>query len=99
MPLGKVKWFSFSKGYGFITPDDGSPDVFLHISTVQDAGLSRLDNGTPVQYSPGIRGGRELAQELSVTGEIESIAPGKRESGEKRDFNEDFERDWGLRRR
>lgn len=45
MPTGTVKWFNSVKGYGFITPEDGSPDVFVHISSVQRIGLPTLKEG------------------------------------------------------
>jgi len=47
---GKVKWFNASKGFGFIQADDGSKDVFVHISAVEKAGLSTLNEGQKVQY-------------------------------------------------
>jgi cold shock protein len=47
---GKVKWFNATKGFGFISPDDGSKDVFVHVSAVQAAGLSTLKDGQKVQY-------------------------------------------------
>jgi CspA family cold shock protein len=47
---GTVKWFNNDKGYGFIQPDDGSPDVFVHISAVQRAGLSGLKDGQKVSF-------------------------------------------------
>ncbi len=50
MPQGTVKWFNPTKGYGFIQPDDGSKDVFVHISAVERAGLSRLDDGQKVSF-------------------------------------------------
>jgi CspA family cold shock protein len=47
---GTVKWFNASKGFGFIQPDDGSKDVFVHISAVEGAGLSTLNEGQKVQF-------------------------------------------------
>lgn len=50
MSSGTVKWFNVQKGYGFIQPSDGSKDVFVHISAVEQAGLSGLNEGQTVQY-------------------------------------------------
>jgi CspA family cold shock protein len=50
MSTGKVKWFNGQKGYGFIQPDDGSHDVFVHISAVERAGLRGLNEGQQVSY-------------------------------------------------
>jgi len=50
MPVGTVKWFNSTKGYGFIQPDAGGPDVFVHISAVQRAGLESLNEGQKVAY-------------------------------------------------
>ena len=50
MPTGTVKWFNGTKGFGFIGPDDGSKDVFVHISAVEKAGLSTLKEGQKVQF-------------------------------------------------
>jgi len=50
VPTGTVKWFNSTKGYGFIQPDDGSKDVFVHISAVQRAGLNTLAEGQKVQF-------------------------------------------------
>ncbi|HEV8520434.1 MAG TPA: cold-shock protein [Burkholderiales bacterium] len=50
MATGTVKWFNASKGFGFIQPDDGSKDVFVHISAVEGAGLSTLNEGQKVQF-------------------------------------------------
>jgi cold shock protein len=50
VPTGKVKWFNASKGFGFIQADDGSKDVFVHISAVEKAGLPTLNEGQKVGY-------------------------------------------------
>ncbi len=50
MSSGTVKWFNAQKGYGFIQPDDGSKDVFVHISAVERAGLNGLTDGQKVSY-------------------------------------------------
>ena len=50
MPAGTVKWFNSQKGYGFIQPEDGSKDVFVHVSAVERAGLHGLKDGQKVSY-------------------------------------------------
>ena len=50
MPTGTVKWFSATKGYGFIQPEDGSSDVFVHVSAVERAGMDTLQEGQKVSY-------------------------------------------------
>ncbi|MBX9635677.1 MAG: cold-shock protein [Magnetospirillum sp.] len=51
MSTGTVKWFNSTKGFGFIQPDDGSPDVFVHVSAVERAGLSNLAEGQKLSYA------------------------------------------------
>ena len=50
MSVGTVKWFNATKGYGFIQPDDGSKDVFVHISAVERSGLGRVNEGDKLSY-------------------------------------------------
>ncbi|MDP6885205.1 MAG: cold-shock protein [Rhodospirillales bacterium] len=65
MPTGIVKWFNPTKGYGFIQPEDGSKDAFVHISAVERAGLTSLREGQKVEYElvPG-RDGTSSAENL-----------------------------------
>ena len=67
MAVGTVKWFNAQKGYGFIQPDDGGKDVFVHISAVERAGLHSLADGQRVQYEKQVgRNGKEAAENLSL---------------------------------
>ncbi|CRK74450.1 MULTISPECIES: cold-shock protein [Nereida] len=65
MATGTVKWFNQTKGYGFIAPDDGGKDIFVHISAVEAAGLRGLNDDQKIQYEMiSGRDGRESAGEL-----------------------------------
>jgi CspA family cold shock protein len=66
--MGTVKWFNATKGYGFIQPDDGGNDVFVHISAVERAGLGTLREGQKVSYEvvPDRRSGKSSADNLRV---------------------------------
>jgi CspA family cold shock protein len=67
MATGTVKWFNSAKGYGFIEPEDGSKDAFVHISAVEQAGLTTLNEGQKVEYElvPG-RDGKSAAENIEV---------------------------------
>ena len=54
MVTGTVKWFNSQKGYGFVTPSNGGPDVFVHISAVERAGLSTLNEGQQIDFDTEI---------------------------------------------
>lgn len=67
MATGVVKWFNTSKGYGFLSPDDGGNDVFVHITALQDAGILNLDENQKVSYEIKTDKGRQSATELKVS--------------------------------
>jgi CspA family cold shock protein len=61
MPKGTVKWFSAQRGYGFIVPDDGDADTFVHISTVERAGFGSLNEGQRLEYDLNRDKGRRVS--------------------------------------
>jgi CspA family cold shock protein len=67
MPSGTVKWFNSTKGYGFIAPDSGGKDVFVHISAVERAGLKGLNDNQKIGYElQSGRDGKESAGDLRI---------------------------------
>ena len=66
MATGTVKWFNSTKGYGFIQPAGGGKDVFVHISAVEKAGLSTLNEGAQVEYEIVDSRGKSSAENLKV---------------------------------
>lgn len=81
MATGTVKWFNTAKGFGFIQPDDGGSDVFVHVSAVEQAGLHGLNEGDQVQFEleQDRRSGKLSAGQLVVTGQ--GAAPARRSGG------------------
>jgi CspA family cold shock protein len=67
MATGTVKWFNMQKGFGFIQPDDGGKDVFVHITAVQAAGLQSLNDGAKVSYEVVRERGKEAAANLRLS--------------------------------
>ena len=66
MASGSVKWFNAQKGFGFIQPDNGGKDVFVHISAVERAGLSTLNEGQKISYDVVNERGKDAAANLKV---------------------------------
>jgi CspA family cold shock protein len=67
MAIGTVKWFNPDKGFGFIQPQDGSKDVFVHITAVQAAGLTGLNDGQKVSYDVVAERGKQAAANLKLS--------------------------------
>ena len=66
MATGKVKWFDAKKGFGFITPDDGGKDAFLHVSALQAANIQSVNDGHAVSYELTEQRGKQAASEISI---------------------------------
>jgi CspA family cold shock protein len=66
MAIGKVKWFNSTKGFGFIQPETGGRDVFVHISAVERAGLPGLNEGQRISYEIAANNGKESAVNLKL---------------------------------
>lgn len=66
MATGTVKWFNAEKGYGFIVPDAGDKDIFVHISAVEKSGLKKLDDGQKISYEVIQNRGKDAAANLEL---------------------------------
>ena len=66
MATGKVKWFDAKKGFGFITPDDGGKDAFLHVSALQTANIQSVSDGQAVSYELTEQRGKQAASEIAI---------------------------------
>jgi cold shock protein len=65
MAIGVVKWFNAQKGFGFIQPDDGGKDVFVHVSAVERAGMGTLNEGQKIRYEVVTERGKQAADHIS----------------------------------
>ena len=66
MATGKVKWFDAKKGFGFITPDDGGKDAFLHVSALQAANVQSVSDGQAVSYELTEQRGKQAASDIQL---------------------------------
>lgn len=66
MATGKVKWFDAKKGFGFITPDEGGKDAFLHVSALRAANISSVTDGQAVSYELTEQRGKQAASEIQL---------------------------------
>ena len=66
MIKGKVKWFNFKKGYGFIKPEDGSKDVFVHKTALKNSGIDYLEEGQDITFEIAEENGKNSAENLKI---------------------------------
>ena len=97
MFMGRVKWFDAGKLFGFIQPDDGSPEIFLHVSNLAEVGPEALHPGIPVRYSIGRKSGKVFAERVRRAVANGPSTPAARKIAPDDDFADAFEREWGLR--
>jgi CspA family cold shock protein len=104
MEIGTVKWFDVAKGYGFIIRQEGGPDVYVHAKALERASISGLVAGTVVRFSVAARGGKASVDVIAVVDEAleqrtpKPNGPSMRPSNPLLDDEDEFEREWGLRR-
>lgn len=98
MQTGKVKWFNAEKRYGFIAPDDGSADVFLHLSNIADPACPTLQPGLRLHYIVESKAGKLTAKEVRPVSECD-VKPraAVSRSEDPIDFSDEFEKEWGLK--
>jgi CspA family cold shock protein len=99
MAVGKVKWFDVAKGFGFITPDDGSEDVFLHISKIEECKIGVPQAEDPISFTVTNKKGKLSAEGLTLLPKpVAIVTPRRKLPVVDLDDEETFEKEWGLRR-
>ena len=96
---GTVKWYNARKGYGFITPDDNSDDVFVHATALKDCGLKKLYTGSEVTFETNQDDKGKRAKSIKVTKEVKPVLDKKEDTKkketktEKKDIKQDTKKD------
>jgi cold shock protein len=103
MLTGTIKWFDPDKAYGFITPADLGKDVYVHAKALQKSNIETLEPGTVVTYTLSGKGEKLYAQDIVKVSPasgvpVEGNPPDTRDANGGFEVDEDFEREWGLRR-
>lgn len=101
MPTGRVKWFDKTKGFGFITPDDGGPEVFVHQQKFLESQLPLPIPGTSLSFEIVKKGEKVSADNLALferPAPVSIVPHLKKKPKPELTFEEEFEREWGLRR-
>ena len=91
MPTGTVKWFNGRKGFGFIEPDNGEDDVFVHVTAVKDSGLDVLNEGDKVSFELVENKGRMAAEKLSMSEDEESTNDSEDQVEDNEEVSEESE--------
>ena len=91
MAHGTVKWFNGRKGFGFIEPDNGEDDVFVHVTAVKDSGLDVLNEGDKVSFELVENKGRMAAEKLSMSGDEESTNDSEDQVEDNEEVSEESE--------
>ena len=91
MPIGTVKWFNGRKGFGFIEPDNGEDDVFVHVTAVKDSGLDVLNEGDKVSFELVENKGRMAAEKLSMSEDEESTNDSEDQVEDNEEVSEESE--------
>lgn len=107
MKTGTIKWFDATKGFGFITPNDGGPELFMHGSRLEASGIASVSAGDVVSYEESTRSGKTSATNLTLVSraaEVELAAAIARRAREPERASsstgmslEEFEREWALK--
>ena len=72
MSTGKLKWYNAAKGFGFIVPDEGGNDVFVHVSAFKEAKITKIDQGQAMEYTVADHKGKPVATQLKILSEATS---------------------------
>jgi CspA family cold shock protein len=101
MPIGTVKWFDATKGYGFVIPNDGGPDIYLHAKALDKAKIGAVEPGAVVEYSASSRSGKAFVDGVAIVSAVPP-PPAPRAVEKKTPLTsaaeDEFDREWGLRR-
>ena len=102
MQAGTIKWFDVAKGFGFVVPEEGGNDVYVHAKVLAKAKLDTIEAGTAVNFSVSLRSGKAFVEDIAVVAAPvpvpQRLRPSKSVAPPVVDAEDDFEREWGLRR-
>lgn len=112
MATGRVKFFNQEKGYGFITPDSGGADIFVHVTQLKASGIDNLESGYQIAYSEGMHNGKTQSESIDVISrdvserfykerssrDYDSYENRSSRTQTRSEFDRSFDRDWARTR-